>query len=159
MNTVFNEFVINEFVKQYPEYAGDKYFIDCIESMTYGGGYELFIYAANKVDYYCSYWCKVLDDTTYQFEKQVDVDIMKVRVRTDFVEDIQIYYKTVSQNFNNCDEADDAVVEQFKKENDAWIRKEIAKRILNGEIPIEYSCADTDGWEVPLSQIEKLYEV
>lgn len=152
MNTV-----INEFLKHYPEYNTSDYWIDSIESYRYGGDYELFIYDSTAKNCLAVYWCKLWNneaETTYVFEKEEDYDIMKVRVNVDFLEDITINYNYTGDIFN-----EELVVNKFTEENDAWIRKEIANRILSGEIPIKYSCADLDGWCAPPSQIDKIYEV
>jgi hypothetical protein len=51
------------------------------------------------------------------------------------------------------------VVDAWQKNNEQKIREEIARKILSGEIKLNFYCSDSDSWEAPYSQIEKIYKV
>ena len=51
------------------------------------------------------------------------------------------------------------VVDAWQRDNEQKVREEIARKILNGEIKLNFYCSDSDAWEAPYSQIEKIYNV
>ena len=54
---------------------------------------------------------------------------------------------------------EDNVVEAWRIDNEQKVREEIARKILSGEIKLNFYCSDSDAWEAPYSQIEKIYKV
>ena len=54
---------------------------------------------------------------------------------------------------------EEKVINAWWKDNEQKIREEIAGKILSGELHIDFYCSDTDSWDVPQSQIEKIYKV
>ena len=54
---------------------------------------------------------------------------------------------------------EDNVVEAWRKDNEQKVREEIARKILSGELGVSFYCSDSDAWEAPYSQIEKIYKV
>ena len=148
---------IREFLKQYPEYDNDDYYVRSDESHRYGGDYEITVYVMDREsgpDYLCTYWCKLLNNT-YQFELEKEVNVMRVEVYIGQIGDKLVHY--------DCDEQDHTKIEKdvlkkFKKENDRKIREEIARKILSGELAVTYSISDTDSWDAPLSQVD-VYKV
>ena len=147
---------IKEFLKQYPEYDNDIYQVKSYESHRYGD-YEITVHVMDREsepDYLCTYWCKLWNneaETTYQFELEKEVNVMRVEVYIGQINDKLVHY--------DCDERDHTkikknVLKKFKKENDRKIREEIARKILSGELAVTYSISNTDRWDAPLNQID-----
>lgn len=168
---------ISEFLKQYPQYNSPNYEVKSHESYRYGGDYEIIVYDVvnGEIEYNCCYWCKLWNneaETTYQYELQQDVNTMRIRIDIDSCIEKTIHYDYDERDYHVIEEHDFSkylyvdyprlernVVEKFKQENDRKIREEIAKKILSGEIDIMYYCSDTDSWDAPISQIDKIYKV
>ena len=52
------------------------------------------------------------------------------------------------------------VVNQFVNENEQVLRQYIASKILDGTIPVTFSCVDTDIYNVPIKHLkQKIYKV
>ena len=160
MNTI-----INEFLKQYPEYDNDKYYIELFERARYGGDYEIVIYSTinpkYKREYICTYWCKLCNNDEagkiYQFELEREINIMRVSFDIGSLVDKTIHYDCNESDHPNVIE--EKVIKAWWKDNEQKIREEIARKILSGELHIGFYCSDTDSWDVPYSQIEKIYKV
>lgn len=157
--------VINEFLKQYPEYDNDKYYIELFERARYGGDYEIVVYSTinpkYKREYICTYWCKLRNNDEagkiYQFELEKEINIMRVSFRIGSLVDKTIHYDCNELDYPNVIE--EKVIKAWWKDNEQKIREEIAGKILSGELQIGFYCSDTDSWDVPYSQIEKIYKV
>lgn len=175
MNTV-----LKEFFKQYPEYDNDNYFVKYVLSERYGGDYEIIVYdinPANSVcekEYKCTYWCKLWNneaETTYQFELEQEINTMRIGIDIQDIADELAHYDYDERDYQIIEEhaiskylyvdyprIEKNVIEKFKERNDKKIRAELARRILSGEIQINYRCVDTDCWDTPLNQVE-IYKV
>jgi len=175
MNTV-----VKEFFKQYPEYDNDNYFVKYVLSERYGGDYEIIVYDINPAnpvcekEYKCTYWCKLWNneaETTYQFELEQEINTMRIGIDIQDIADELAHYDYDERDYQIIEEhaiskylyvdyprIEKNVIEKFKERNDKKIRAELARRILSGELQINYSCVDTDSWETPLNQIE-IYKV
>lgn len=160
MNTV-----INEFLKQYPEYGNDKYYIELFERARYGGDYEIVIYSTinpkYKREYICTYWCKLCNsdeaEKVYQFELEKEINIMRVSFNIGSLVDKTIHYDCNESDYPNVIE--EKVIKAWWKDNEQKIREEIAEKILSGELQVGIYCSNIDSWDVPYSQIEKIYKV
>lgn len=174
---------IIEFLKQYPEFDNEKSFrVVSNESHRYGGDYTINIYEydsqSNDWQFLKSFWCKLWNteaETTYQFEEEKFVRYNRIRVSIDDSDliygahydydekDYQIDYgdEKVNDIFGTTDfnRIENNVVEAWRKDNEQKVREEIARKILSGELEIRFYCSDSDSWEAPLSQIEKIYKV
>lgn len=168
---------IQEFLKQYPQYNSPNYEVKSHETFRYGGDYEIIVYDVvnGEIEYNCCYWCKLWNneaETTYQYELQQEINTMRIRIDIDSCIEKTIHYDYDERDYHVIEEHDFSkylyvdyprlernVVEKFKQENDKKIREEIAKKILSGEIDIMYYCSDTDSWDAPISQIDKIYKV
>ena len=148
---------IREFLRQCPEYDNDNYYIKSHESHRYGGDYEIEVYVMDREsgpDYLCTYWCKLWNneaETTYYFELEKEVNVMRVEVYIEQISDKLVHYDSDERDYTKIEEN---VLKKFKEENDRKIREEIARKILSGELAVTYSIADIDGWRAPLSQVE-----
>ena len=158
MNTV-----INEFLKQYPEYDNSKYRVELFERARYGGDYEIVVYSTinpkyeRKGEYVCTYWCKLCNNV-YQFELEREINIMRVSFNIGSLVDKFIHYDC-NNELDYPDVIEEKVIKAWWKDNEQKIREEIAGKILSGELQIGLYCSDTDSWDVPHSQIEKIYKV
>lgn len=157
--------VINEFLKQYPEFDNDKYYVELYERARYGGDYEIVVYSTinpkYKREYICTYWCKLCNndeaEKIYQFELEREINIMKVSFNIGSLVDKFIHYDCNESDYP--DVIEEKVIKSWWKDNEQKIREEIARKILSGELQIGFYCSDTDLWDVPYSQIEKIYKV
>ena len=155
--------IINEFLKQYPEYDNDKYYVELYERARYGGDYEIVVYSTInpkyeiRGEYVCTYWCK-LRNNVYQFELEREINIMRVSFNIGSLVDKFIHYGC-NNELDYPDVIEEKVIKAWWKDNEQKIREEIAGKILNGELQIGFYCSDTDSWDVPHSQIEKIYKV
>ena len=106
------------------------------------------------------------------YELQQEINTMRIKIDIDSCIEKTIHYDYDERDYHVIEEHDFSkylyvdyprlernVVEKFKQENDQKIREEIAKKILSGEIDIMYYCSDTDSWDAPISQIDKIYKV
>lgn len=168
---------IREFLNQYPQYDSPNYEVKSHETCRYNGDYEIIVYDVvnGEIEYNCCYWCKLWNneaETTYQYELQKEINTMRIRVDIDSYIEKTIHYDYDERDYHVIEEHDFSkylyvdyprleknVVEMFRQENDKKIREEIAKKILSGEIDIMYYCSDTDSWDAPISQIDKIYKV
>lgn len=166
--------VRNEFLKQYPQYNKDNYMFKIEFNPRFNGDYSIFIYDGD--DYETEFWCKLWNneqETTYEFEEMSELDVMTIRPNID-LEDFLVYYDynpddyTSEKWLDNCavlretdyNKIETNVVNKFQHENEQIVRKYIASKILDGSIPITFSCADTDIYSVPLNHInQKIYKV
>ena len=175
MNTV-----IKEFFKQYPEYDNANYYVKSVISERYGGDYEIIVYEINPANPVCekeykgTYWCKLWNnevETTYQFELEQEINTMRIGIDIQNIDDELVHYDYDERDYHIIEEhaiskylyvdyprIEQNVIIKFKERNDKRIREELARKILSGEIQINYRCVDIDGWETPLSQIE-IYKV
>lgn len=165
---------IVEFLKQYPEFDKDTFRIISNESHRYGGDYTINIYEYdsqnNDWQYLKSFWCKLWNneaETTYEFEEEKFVRYQRIRVSIDdcaLVYGAHYDYNESDYQIDDSDETDynkieNNVVEAWRKDNEQKVREEIARKILSGELRISFYCSDSDSWDAPLSQIEKIYKV
>ena len=157
MNTV-----INDFLKQYPEYDNSKYRVELYERARYGGDYEIVVYSTinpeyeKRGEYVYTYWCK-LRNNVYQFELEREINVMRVSFNIGSLVDKFIHYDCNESDYP--DVIEEKVIKAWWKDNEQKIREEIARKILNGEFHIGFCCLDTNSWDVPHSQIEKIYKV
>ena len=157
MNTV-----LNEFLKQYPEYDNSKYRVELYERERYGGDYEIVVYSTinpkyeKRGEYVCTYWCK-LHNNVYQFELEREINIMRVSFNIGSLVDKTIHYDCNESDYP--DVIEEKVIKAWWKDNEQKIREEVAGKILSGELQIGLYCSNTDSWDVPYSQIEKIYKV
>lgn len=171
---------IIEFLKQYPEFNKETFRVTSNESHRYGGDYTINIFEydsqSNDWQFLKSFWCKLWNneaETTYEFEEEKFVRYQVIRVNID---DCALVYGAhydynesdyIHENpeyremFGDVDynKIEDNVVEAWRKDNEQKVREEIARKILSGELRISFYCSDSDSWEAPLSQIEKIYRV
>lgn len=166
-----------QFLLQYPEYASDDFYIEVYMTTRYNGTFELCLYnvlqPSGKKVYICTYWCQVRQNETgsetYYFEKEEPVDIMKIYVYIDYDANHMVHYRYDRDKFLKKPDEDgyvetdqsaieDSIIKQFREDNEQKIRQEIANKILSGELKLHFSESDIDGWDVPLSQVDKIYE-
>lgn len=174
---------IREFLIQYPQYNDTtQYIIESRETARYGGDYEILVWEkfdeGEPTEYVGCWWCKFWNneaETTYQFEEEKFVRYKTIRVSIDdsdlvygahydYNEDnYKIDYNDSELNdiFGTTDynKIENNVVDAWQKNNEQKIREEIARKILSGEIKLNFYCSDSDSWEAPYSQIEKIYKV
>jgi hypothetical protein len=171
---------IKYFLEQYPEFNNDDYKIESIESHRYNGDYTINVFDYDYEDgeyvFLKSYWCKFWNnetETTYQFEeerfiryKKISVNIddssLEYGVHYDYNENDYMYKNPEYRKmFGNVDynKIENNVVEAWQKDNEQKVREEIARKILSGEIKLNFYCSDSDGWGAPYSQIQKIYKV
>lgn len=171
---------IIEFLKQYPEFNKETFRVTSNESNRYGGDYTINIYEydsqSNDWQFLKSFWCKLWnneEETTHEFEEEKFVRYNTIRVNIDDCALVYGAHYDYDENdythenpeyremFGDVDynRIEDNVVEAWRKDNKQKVREEIAQKILSGELRISFYCSDSDSWEAPLSQIEKIYRV
>lgn len=171
---------IREFLIQYPEFNNDNFRVKSIESHRYNGDYTINIFDYDYEDgewvFLKSYWCKFWNneaETTYQFEEEKFVRYKTIRVSID--DSDLVYGAHYDYNENNYiyenpeyrkmfgdvdyNKIENNVVDAWQKDNEQKVREEIARKILSGEIKLNFYCSDSDAWEAPYSQINKIYKV
>lgn len=167
--------VLKEFLKQYPKYNDDKYLFKVESTHRFEGDYSVFVFDGD--DYETEFWCKLWNneqETTYVFEETSELDVMKIRPTIEYDEDFYVYYDynpndyTREEWLGTCavlretdyEKIETNVVNQFAQENENLVRQYIASKILDGSIPIKFSCVDTDTYNVPLNHLkQKIYKV
>jgi hypothetical protein len=171
---------IREFLIQYPEFNNDNFRVKSIESNRYNGDYTINVFDYDYEDgewvFLKSYWCKFWNneaETTYQFEEERFIRYKSIRVNIDdsdlvygahydYNENDYIYenpeYRKMFGDVN-YNKIENNVVDAWQKDNEQKVREEIARKILSGEIKLNFYCSDSDAWEAPYSQIEKIYNV
>ncbi len=106
------------------------------------------------------YWFLLVDTESnehkgnFVFEKEREYNVLRVDIslKTDIHERIYVCRKEVEDlDFN---EREDLALKKFIKEKEQEIRKEIAEKILSGEIELNYFVADSDSYECPPSKIK-----
>ena len=171
---------IKYFLEQYPEYNNDNFKIESYRNHRYNGDYTINVFDYDYEDgewiFLKSYWCKLWNteaETTYQFEEEKFVRYKTIRVNIDdcalvygahydYDEKNYIYENPEYRKmFGDVDynKIEDNVVEAWRKDNEQKVREEIARKILSGELGVSFYCSDSDAWEAPYSQIEKIYKV
>jgi hypothetical protein len=171
---------IREFLIQYPEFNNDNFRVKSIESNRYNGDYTINVFDYDYEDgewvFLKSYWCKFWNneaETTYQFEEEKFVRYKTIRVSIDDSDLVYGAHYDYNENdymyenpeyrkmFGNVDynKIENNVVDAWQKDNEQKVREEIARKILSGEIKLNFYCSDSDAWEAPYSQIEKIYNV
>jgi hypothetical protein len=173
---------IKYFLEQYPEFNNDNFKIQSIESHRYNGDYTINVFDYDYEDgeyvFLKSYWCKFWNneaETTYQFEEEKFVRYNRIRVSIDDSDLVYgAHYDYNEDNYRidyNDSELNDIlgttdytkiennVVDAWQKDNEQKVREEIARKILSGEIKLNFYCSDSDGWGAPYSQIQKIYKV
>ena len=166
--------VLREFLQQYPQYNDDKYIFKVCLDNSHDGDYC--VYLDEEDCYVAQFWCKLWNneqETTYEFEEMGEVNVMKIRPNID-VDDFCVYYDYDADNYttetwiDNCavlhevdyNKVETNVVNQFVNENEQVLRQYIASKILDGTIPITFSCVDTDVYNVPIKHLkQKIYKV
>lgn len=171
---------IIEFLIQYPEFNNDNFKIESYKNHRYNGDYTINVFDYDYEDgewiFLKSYWCKLWNneaETTYQFEEERFIRYKSICVNIDdcdlvygahydYNEKDYIYENPEYRKmFGDVDynKIEDNVVDAWQKDNEQKVREEIARKILSGEIKLNFYCSDTDAWEAPYSQIEKIYKV
>lgn len=159
---------IIEFLKQYPKYADETvYIVESRESERFGGDYEIFVWElfdeGEAQDYVGCWWCKLWNneqETTYEFEKEVEVNALEMRVEVETPLELDIiYYKETPNDFRSRSDIEESVVEEYTKDNLEEIKKMVCEKIMNGEIKLDIYSPDGDSYPAPLSQINKIYKV
>lgn len=150
------EKVINQFYINYPEFNNGNYNINIVETSRFNGNFEINLYKKDEIDgefYYEScYWVKINQDGSIYIEKNVDVEVLRMRVSIDYDYCESVYFQPDEEH--DYDQYENAIHKQHIERNEQRLRKMIAEKILNGEIPItSYEC-DCDSYDVPLSQVE-----
>ena len=56
-----------------------------------------------------------------------------------------------------CDDIEESVVLQYKKDNIENVKKMICNKIMSGEIRVNIYTDDSDCWDAPRKQIKKIY--
>lgn len=162
---------IKYFLEQYPEYNSDNFKIESYKTHRYNGDYTINVfdydYEDGKWGFLKSYWCKICNteaETTYQFEEE---RLVHHKIIRGYIEEPVLVYD-VHYDYNENDytykypdynKIEDNVVEAWRNDKEQKVREEIAKKILNGEIELNFYCSEGDVWEAPYSQIEKIYKV
>lgn len=171
---------IKYFLEQYPEFNNDNFKIQSIASHRYNGDYTINVfdydYEEEEWIFLKSYWCKLWNteaETTYQFEEEKFVRYNTIRVSiddSDFVYGAHYDYDENNYIYENPEyrkmfgdvdytKIENNVVDAWQKDNEQKVREEIARKILSGDIKLNFYCSDSDAWEAPYSQIEKIYKV
>lgn len=159
---------IIEFLKQYPKYADETvYIVESRESNRFGGDYEIYVWElfdeGEPQEYVGCWWCKLWNneqETTYEFEKEVEVNALEMRVEVETPLELGvIYYKETPNNFRCRPDIEESVVEEYTKDNLEEIKKMVCEKIMNGEIKLDIYSPDGDTYPAPLSQINKIYKV
>jgi hypothetical protein len=171
---------IKYFLEQYPEYNNDNFKIESYKNHRYNGDYTINVFDYDYEDgewiFLKSYWCKLWNteaETTYQFEEEKFVRYKRIHVSIDDSDLVYGAHYDYDKNnyiyenpeyrkmFGDVDynKIENNVVEAWRKDNTQKVREEIARKILNGDIKLNFYCSDTDAWEAPYSQINKIYKV
>lgn len=159
---------IIEFLKQYPKYADETvYIVESRESERFGGDYEIYVWEkfdeGEPQEYVGCWWCKLWNneqETIYEFEKEVEVNAMEMRVEVETPLELGvIYYKETPNNFRSRSDIEESIVEEYTKDNLEEIKKMVCEKIMNGEIKLDIYSPDGDTYPAPLSQINKIYKV
>lgn len=163
----------NDFLRQFPQYSDDRrYNISVRETTRYNGDFEVNVFELlserdcieyNRCqEHIGSWWCKLWNneqETTYVFEREKEVHHMRVSVDLSDRVDFSTYYNYPYNHTKDYDTITKEVLEQYKKDNEQKIRETIASKILSGEIKLDIYESDTDCWDAPLNQIEKIYYI
>lgn len=159
---------IIEFLKQYPTYA-DKtvYTVESHESERFRGDYEIYVWElfdeGEPQEYVGCWWCKLWNneqETIYEFEKEEEVHVLRMRASIDCPIDLEsVYYDYSEDDPRYCDDIEESVVLQYTKDNLEEIKKMVCEKIMNDEIKLDIYSPDGDTYPAPLSQINKIYKV
>lgn len=159
---------IIEFLQQYPKYADETvYIVESRKSERFGGDYEIYVWElfdeGEPHEYVGCWWCKLWNneqETTYEFEKEVEVNALEMRVEVETPLELGvIYYKETPNDFRSRSDIEESVVKEYTKDNLEEIKKMVCEKIMNGEIKLDIYSPDGDSYPAPLSQINKIYKV
>ena len=172
---------IKYFLEQYPEYNNDNFKIESYKNYHYNGDYTISVfdydYDMGEWIFLKSYWCKLWNNeakTTYQFEEQRLIHYKNIHVNIDYCTLVYGVHYDYNENdytykdpeyrkivFDDVDynKIENNVVEAWRKDNEQNVRKDIARKILSGEIGLRFYCSDGDILVAPYNQIEKIYKV
>ena len=158
---------IIEFLNQYPTYADETvYIVESRATTRYGGDYEIFVWEKFDEGEYSEFvgrwWCQLWNneaETTYVFEKEEEINVLSMRASIDYPIDLESACYDVSEDDPRyCDDIEASVVLQYKKDNIENIKKMFCDKIMSGEIHINIYANDSDCWDAPRSQINKIYK-
>ena len=171
---------IIEFLIQYPEFNNDNFRIKSYKNHRYNGDYIINVFDYDYEDgewiFLKSYWCKLWNneaETTYQFEEEQFIRHKRIYVNIDDCYLVYGVYYDYNENdyiyenpeyrkmFGDVDykKIEYNVINAWQIDNEQNVREEIARKILSGEIKLNFYCSDSDEWGAPYSQIEKIYNV
>lgn len=163
------------FLQKFPEYTSG-YELEIYDTNRFGG-FEIYIYKKMQSSKYvtCCYWGKEANGD-YFFEKEEEINHMTISMDID-MSDFMFLNKHISAcyRYNEEDYFVEATDEQdayidynrvekevlagFIKDNEERIKQELIDKIKSGDIKLKFRVSDTDCFDVPVSQIGKIYNV
>lgn len=130
------------FLEKYPEYNSKEFEIIVTDSQRFSPfGGDLIVKSESGCIYF---WYEKDSEGNITFEEEVVYDNIRVDVsfRPNFFSR-RIYFEQYRPN----------ILEDYRKKFESKIRKELAEKILSGEIDLCFSETDSDCWECPPSKI------
>lgn len=130
------------FLEKYPEYNSKEFEIIVTDSQRFSPfGGDLIVKSESGCIYF---WYEKDSEGNITFEEEVVYDNIRVDIslRPNYLSR-RVYFEQYRPN----------ILEDYKKKFESKIRKELAEKILSGEIDLCYSETDSDCWECPPSKI------
>ena len=146
------------FLKEFPEYVGSSEItINHSKRFSENGG-DLIVKTKHhkypEYDTYIYFWFEKSDSGNITFEKQREYNVLRVDITLGGIITERIYLKQNEIIGMDYSEREDLALKKFIKEKEQEIRQEIAKKILSGEIDLNFFVSDSDSYECPPSKIE-----
>lgn len=153
------------FFKEFPKYVGSEITINYSKRFSNTGG-DLIIKTKHpkypEYDTYIYFWFEEDEFGNIIFEKQREYNVLRIDITLGDIITERIYLKQSEIVGMDYSEREDLALKKFVKEKEQEIRKEIAEKILSGEIDLNFFVSDSDSYECPPSKIKdriiNLYE-
>ena len=158
--------VIKEiFLKEYPEFDNPKTKITVNTNGRFDkDGGDIVIETSHpkypEYNTFIYYWFLLEFDENgnftgkISFEKEREYNVLRVDITLGGIITERIYLKQSEIIGMDYSEREDLALKKFIKEKEQEIRKEIAEKILSGEIDLNFFVSDSDSYECPPSKIK-----